>query len=47
MLEDRWFRPSFCGHGSVSDHILCMLHNLFELAVGFDVNSCWACLYFF
>lgn len=40
MLEDRWFRPSFCGHGSVSDHILCTLHNLFELAVGFVVNSC-------
>lgn len=34
MLEDRWFRPSFCGHGSASDHILCTLHNLFELAVG-------------
>lgn len=25
LLEDRWFRPAFCGHGSVSDYILFML----------------------
>lgn len=41
LLEDRWFRPTLCGHGSVNDYILCMLHTqkvpilnkLFKLAV--------------